>query len=47
MSNMFDKLNNVPWLQNLPTSAERDLDNDGIVDALDNYFGPGANDPFE
>lgn len=32
----------VPWDQNSARATQSDFDNDGIVDALDNYFGQGA-----
>jgi len=33
----------LPYSQNTPWSLSHDSDQDGIPDALDNYFGPGAN----
>lgn len=36
--------NSVPWSQNTPWAMQQDFDNDGIPDALDNYFGMGAYD---
>ena len=41
----FAAATGVPWSQNSPWATQRDFDNDGIVDALDNYPGPGANPP--
>lgn len=35
----------VPWMQNVPGAMQRDSDGDGIPDALDYYFGPGAFPP--
>ena len=35
----------VPWSKTAPWSTKEDFDRDGIVDALDNYPGPGANPP--
>lgn len=32
----------VPWEQITPHSMSRDSDGDGIPDALDNHWGPGA-----
>ena len=40
----------VPWasFQQFPQiSLNNDFDHDGIPDALDNYFGPGANPPHQ
>lgn len=34
------------WSRNDPGALTRDTDNDGISDALDGYFGPGAVGPF-
>ena len=35
----------VSWQQNTAWALNHDFDGDGIVDALDNYLGPGAFDP--
>ena len=35
----------VPWMPNMPGAMQRDSDGDGIPDALDYYFGPGAFPP--
>lgn len=32
----------VPWNQDSPFALRNDFDNDGICDALDDHFGPGA-----
>lgn len=36
----------VPWGHNTPWAGTRDTDHDGIIDALDHYFGPGAHNPY-
>lgn len=33
------------WGRNDPQAMQRDFDSDGIPDALDGHFGPGAVDP--
>ena len=35
----------VPWSKTAPWATKQDFDHDGIVDALDDYFGPGAHPP--
>lgn len=32
----------VPWDQHAPWSTRNDTDGDGVIDALDTIFGPGA-----
>lgn len=32
----------VPWTHNQPWDLHHDFDHDGIPDALDNHYGPGA-----
>lgn len=32
----------VPWDQHAPWSTRSDIDGDGVIDALDTIFGPGA-----
>ena len=35
----------VPWQRGGMMAAQQDFDHDGIPDAFDDYFGPGAHAP--
>jgi hypothetical protein len=36
----------VPWSKSGTWALEHDTDGDGVPDAFDDYFGPGAHSPF-
>ena len=44
-SSAFGLAARAPWNQTSRSALTTDGDQDGIPDALDNYFGPGAQDP--